>query len=55
MEHSCAHITRVAICAHTHLLGPILGQLDLRSQLYIRNFRFYGTRLDLTTILYILV
>ena len=40
MEHSCAHITRVAINAHTYLLGPIMGQLDLRSQLYIRNFRF---------------
>ena len=26
--------------AHTYLLGPIMGQLDLRSQLYIRNFRF---------------
>ena len=26
--------------AHTHLLCPIMGQLDLRSQLYIRNFRF---------------
>ena len=26
--------------AHTYLLGPIMGQLDLRSQLYISNFRF---------------
>ena len=26
--------------AHTYLLGPIMGQLDLRSQLCIRNFRF---------------
>ena len=26
--------------AHTCLLGPIVGQLDLRSQLYIRNFLF---------------
>ena len=26
--------------AHTYLLGPIMGQLDLRSQLYIRNIRF---------------
>ena len=26
--------------AHTYLLGPLMGQLDLRSQLYIRNFRF---------------
>ena len=26
--------------AHTYLLGPIMGQFDLRSQLDIRNFRF---------------
>ena len=26
--------------AHTYLLGTIKGQLDLRSQLYIRHFRF---------------
>ena len=34
--------------AHTYLLGPIMGQLDLRSQLYIRNFRFlwHGFRSD---------
>ena len=29
-----------------------MGQLDIRSQLYIRNLDFYGTRLDLRTILY---
>ena len=34
-----------------YLLGPIMGQLDLRSQLYIYVILdFYGTRLDLTTI-----
>ena len=38
--------------AHTYLLGPIMGQLDLRSQLYV-ILDFYGTRLDLTTILYV--
>ena len=34
--------------AHTYLLGPIMGQIDLRSQLYIRNFRFlwHGFRSD---------
>ena len=26
--------------AHAYLLGIIMGQLELRSQLYIRNFRF---------------
>ena len=26
--------------AHTYLLGPIMGQLHLRSHLYIHNFRF---------------
>ena len=26
--------------AHTYLLCLIMGQLDLRNQLYIRNFRF---------------
>ena len=40
MEYSCAHIIGLPYNAHTYLLGPIMGQLDLRSQLYIRNFRF---------------
>ena len=41
--------------AHTYLLGPIMEQLDLRSQLYIYMYAildFYGTRLDLTTTYY---
>ena len=41
MEHCCAHISKeLPYNAHTYFLGPIMGQLDLRSQLYIRNFRF---------------
>ena len=26
--------------AHTYLLGPLMGQIGIREQLYIRNFRF---------------
>ena len=26
--------------AHTYLLGPLMGQIRIREQLYIRNFRF---------------
>ena len=26
--------------AHTYLLGPLMGQIEIREQLYIRNFRF---------------
>ena len=34
--------------AHTYLLGPIMEQLDLRIQLYIRNFRllWHASRSD---------
>ena len=42
--------------AHTYLLGPILGQLDLRCHAVVDAILdFYGTSLDMTTILYILV
>ena len=27
--------------AHTSLLGPLMGQIGIREQLYIRNFRFF--------------
>ena len=53
MEHICAHITiGLPYNAHTYLLGPIMGQLDLRSQLYIRNFKFlwHAFRSDNNTI-----
>ena len=26
--------------AHVYLLGPLVGQLGMREQLYVRNFRF---------------
>ena len=28
--------------AHTYVLGPLMGQIGIREQLYIRNFCFYG-------------
>ena len=28
--------------AHTYLLGPLMGQIGIREQLYIRNFRFFA-------------
>ena len=48
IDKSCKSWNIAAVCtllglpynAHTYLLGPIMGQLDLRSQLHIRNFRF---------------
>ena len=29
--------------AHTYLVGPLMGQIGIREQLYIRNFRFLKT------------
>ena len=40
---------------HTIYLGPLINQLHLSKQLYIRNFRFYGMPLDRTTVLLKLV
>ena len=41
--------------AHTIYLGPLINQLHLSKQLYIRNFFFYGMLLDQTTVLLKLV
>ena len=41
--------------AHTIYLGPLINQLYLSKQLYIRNFRFHGMLLDRTTVLLKLV
>ena len=29
--------------AHVYLLGPLVKQINVIEQLYVRNYRFYGT------------
>ena len=44
----CGKSWNIAVCillglpfnAHVYLLGPLVGQLGMREQLYVRNFRF---------------
>ena len=46
MEHSYSYFITLPFNAHTWLLGPIIEQNNIRTQLYIRNYRilYYASR-----------
>ena len=41
--------------AHVYLLGPLVKQINIREQLYVRNYRFYGTHFVQEITLFLLV